>query len=72
MRSGKPRSISARVRELTNRNRRVSMARRIDRLNLYLRGWMGYYGLCQTPSVVQAQNRRIRDPYVRWCDRESL
>jgi len=60
-----------RVRELTNRNQRVSMARRIERLNLYLQGWVGYYGRCQTPSVVKALDswirRRLRAVYwAQW------
>jgi RNA-directed DNA polymerase len=40
-----------RVRELTRRNQGISMAKRIFELSQYLRGWMAYFGYCQTPSV---------------------
>jgi RNA-directed DNA polymerase len=36
-----------RLRGLTSRRWQVSMEYRIERLNQYLRGWMGYFGLSQ-------------------------
>lgn len=36
-----------RLRGLTSRRWRVSMAYRIERINLYLRGWMGYFGIAK-------------------------
>jgi RNA-directed DNA polymerase len=42
-----------RVRELTRRTRGVSMERMAEELALYLRGWIGYFGTCETPSVLQ-------------------
>ena len=36
-----------RLRELTSRRWRVSMEYRIERLNLYVRGWMNYFGISQ-------------------------
>jgi RNA-directed DNA polymerase len=42
-----------RVRELTKRNRGVSLARMVEQLRLYLTGWRGYFGYCQTPSVLR-------------------
>jgi RNA-directed DNA polymerase len=36
-----------RLRGLTSRRWRVSMEYRIERLNLYLRGWMNYFGISQ-------------------------
>jgi len=41
-----------RVRELTRRTRGVSMERMAKDLAQYLRGWIGYFGKCQTPSVL--------------------
>ncbi len=49
-----------RVRELTSRTRGVSIERMAEDLARYLRGWIGYFGKCQTPSVLQ----RL-DPWVR-------
>ena len=40
-----------RVRELTSRTRGISIERMVEELNQYLRGWLGYFGKCQTPSV---------------------
>ncbi len=41
-----------RVRELTRRSRSASLERRIVVLSRYLRGWIQYYGFCETPSVL--------------------
>lgn len=40
-----------RVREITARSNRWSMERRIRALTAYLRGWLQYFRLAQTPSV---------------------
>ena len=37
------------ARELTRRTRDVSVERMADELSRYLRGWIGYFGKCQTP-----------------------
>jgi hypothetical protein len=37
-----------RVRELTGRSCGLSMAQIIARLNLYFRGWWGYFGITQS------------------------
>jgi RNA-directed DNA polymerase len=42
-----------RVRELTYRTRGVSIERMAEELARYLRGWIGYFGRCQTPSVLE-------------------
>src|SRR5688572_3319071 len=49
-----------RVRELTKRNRGVSLKRMVDELARYLAGWRGYFGFCQTPSVLQSLDSWIR------------
>ena len=43
-----------RVRELTSRTRGVSIERMAEDLARYLRGWIGYFGNCETPSVLQS------------------
>jgi RNA-directed DNA polymerase len=52
--------FEARIRELTQRNRGVSMAKRISDLAQYLRGWMAYFGYCETPSVLKELDAWIR------------
>lgn len=42
-----------RVRELTRRTRGVSLAQMVAQLSKYLTGWRGYYGFCQTASVLR-------------------
>jgi RNA-directed DNA polymerase len=53
-----------RVRELTRRTRGISIERMAKELTLYLRGWIGYFGKCQTPSVLKSleewMRRRLR------------
>ena len=52
------------VRELTRRTRGVRIERIAQELARYLRGWIGYFGKSQTPSVLQSleewTRRRLR------------
>src|SRR6266849_3805821 len=41
-----------RIRELTRRTRGVSVEKVAEDLGRYPRGWQGYFGFCQTPSVL--------------------
>jgi RNA-directed DNA polymerase len=49
-----------RVRSLTRRTRGVSIGQMVEELNRYVRGWLGYYGYCQTPSVLQDLESWVR------------
>ncbi len=49
-----------RVRELTRRTRGVSTERMANDLSQYLRGWIGYFGKCETPSVLKGLDEWIR------------
>lgn len=49
-----------RIRELTQRSRGISMGRRLGELNTYLRGWIGYFRLADTASVIQELDEWIR------------
>ncbi len=40
------------VRKMTRRTRRVSLTRLVAELSCYLLGWRGYFGFCETPSVL--------------------
>jgi RNA-directed DNA polymerase len=42
-----------RIRQLTKRNRGSSLTRVVSELRSYLLGWHGYFGFCQTPSVLR-------------------
>jgi RNA-directed DNA polymerase len=49
-----------RVREITSRTRGVSFEKVVEELTVYLRGWRGYFGFCQTPSVLQSLEEWVR------------
>jgi RNA-directed DNA polymerase len=52
--------FQTRIRELTCRTRGISMEQRAKELSAYLRGWRGYCGFCQTPSILHSL-----DPWLR-------
>jgi RNA-directed DNA polymerase len=49
-----------RVRELTSRTRGMSVERMAGELSRYLQGWIGYFGKCETPSVLKALEQWLR------------
>jgi RNA-directed DNA polymerase len=49
-----------RIRELTSRNRGLSIERMAEELSRYLRGWIGYFGKCETPSVLAGLEQWLR------------
>jgi len=49
-----------RVRELTSRTRGISLARMVQDLAEYLRGWIGYFGRCETPEVLAKLEKWLR------------
>lgn len=60
--------VKARLRVLTSRRWSVSMAYRITVLNRFVRGWMGYFRLAETPrkfaDLDEWFRRRMRQ--IRW------
>jgi RNA-directed DNA polymerase len=65
-----------RVRELTRRTRGISIERMAEELARYLRGWVGYFGKCQTPSVLEDLEkwfrRRLRSAIWKQWKRGSV
>jgi RNA-directed DNA polymerase len=58
-----PKSIARfkeRVRELTRRTRGIDAQQMVEELTVYLRGWIGYFGHCETPSVLEQLDGWIR------------
>jgi RNA-directed DNA polymerase len=49
-----------RVRGLTSRTRGMSVERMAGELSRYLQGWIGYFGKCETPSVLQGLEQWLR------------
>jgi RNA-directed DNA polymerase len=45
--------FTSRVRALTRRTVGVSLEQAIARLSIYLTGWRGYFGFCQTPELLR-------------------
>jgi RNA-directed DNA polymerase len=52
--------FKARVRLLTRRTLGVNLSRMIGRLATYMRGWVAYFGFCQTPWVLHELDAWIR------------
>ncbi len=52
--------FKARVRELTRGTKSVSLAHLVSELSRYLVGWRGYFGFCETPSVLRRLDQWIR------------
>ena len=49
-----------RAREQTRRTRGASLEKIVKELSRYLIGWRGYFGFCETPSVLRALDEWIR------------
>jgi len=64
------------VRELTQRTRGVTVEEMAEELSRYLRGWIGYFGRTQTPSVLQRlegwTRRRLRSVIWKQWKRGSV
>jgi RNA-directed DNA polymerase len=50
----------SRVRKLTRRTQGKSLAQVVKELSVYLIGWRGYFGFCETPSVLRELDQWIR------------
>jgi RNA-directed DNA polymerase len=65
-----------RVRELTRRTRGVSTERMAEELARYMRGWISYFGQCETPSVLESlgewTRRRLRSAIWKQWKRGSV
>jgi RNA-directed DNA polymerase len=60
-----------RARELTRRTQGASLVKIVEKLSRYLIGWRGYFGICETPSVLRALDgwtrRRLRSiVWTQW------
>lgn len=52
--------FKSRVRDLTRRTRGASLAQIVEELSRYLVGWRGYFGFCETPSVLHGLDQWVR------------
>ena len=52
--------FKGRVRQLTRRTRGVSLEQMLEELDQYLSGWIGYFGFCETPSVLRDLDSWVR------------
>jgi RNA-directed DNA polymerase len=48
------------IREQTNRTSGISLAQMVTDIATYLREWLGYFGDCQTPSVLRSLESWLR------------
>jgi len=54
------RRFKERIREITRRNRGVSLAHVVSDLTEYVRGWIGYFGFCEARNVLRDLDSWIR------------
>jgi len=54
------RKVKGKLRELTRRNRSQELKERIRAINAYIGGWVGYFALAETPSVLAALEEWLR------------
>src|ERR1700686_180912 len=52
--------FKVRVRELTSRTRGIGLVRMVHDVAEYLRGWIGYFGRCETPEVLDKLEKWLR------------
>lgn len=52
--------VKQRIREITCRKRGHNLEQIIKELKTYLTGWLGYFGYCQTPSVLEDLDKWMR------------
>jgi RNA-directed DNA polymerase len=52
--------FKSKARELTRRTGGKSLKQTVKELSLYLVGWRGYFGFCETPSVLRELDQWIR------------
>ena len=52
--------FKTRVREMTRCTKSVSLVRLVAELSRYLVGWRGYFGFCETPSVLRRLDKWVR------------
>jgi len=58
--------VEDKIRSLTQRSVPMGMDERIEKLNQYLGGWIGYFALAETPSVFERLDEWIR-ARLRMC-----
>ncbi len=61
-----------RIREQTYRTRGISLTQMVKEIATYLRGWLGYFGDCQTPSVLQNLESWLRRRECLLCSELGL
>lgn len=52
--------FKSRTQELTRRTGGKSLAQSVQELSRYLIGWRGYFGFCETPSVLRSLDEWVR------------
>lgn len=66
--------LKQRIRQFTSRRWSISMKDRLEKLNRYLVGWLGYYQLAETPTIFRKMDswirRRLR--MIRWKEWKKI
>lgn len=52
--------VKHRIKKITRRSRGISLLQVVKELNAYLRGWLGYFRLIETPTIIRDLDSWIR------------
>ncbi len=52
--------VKERIRQVTSRKRGSHLEDIVEELKIYMRGWLGYFGFCETPSVLNLLQQWLR------------
>jgi len=52
--------VKHRIKKVTRRSRGISLLQVVKELNAYLRGWLGYFRLIETPTIIRDLDSWIR------------
>lgn len=52
--------LKAKLKEMTSRKRGNTLQQIVQELSAYLRGWLNYFGYCQTPTVLRETGSWLR------------
>ena len=53
-------SAKYRIKQITRRSRGINLQQVVKELNVYIRGWIGYYRLIETPTILRDLDSWIR------------
>jgi RNA-directed DNA polymerase len=60
-------SVKYQIKKITRRSRGISLLQIIKELSTYLRGWLGYYRLIETPTALRDLDSWVMKQWINNC-----